>query len=191
MTWYEIVKYPVRNNYENLWSGSTDIVRKDSGEIIKTIRVKLVEGKDMAESLLENEVKEELNKISIPEDWGKPDQVRLMFHEYDVFNRKIEKYHQMMYVGVERNQVSLEMTNFEEIIIKYLVSFQEKYTKLASNDRLRLIGGSDNEKTDYDLLMEKLNARNFFMKIIVNPSEEVLKAYENMREIIKSTRKAD
>lgn len=185
MIWYEIICYPLRNNYQNFWSGSVDIVRNDTGEIVRTIRIKLTEEKDKAQILLDQKLHSALAEIAVPVDWGNPDAVRLMFHEFDLFSRKQEKFHQVMYEGIPSNEISKSIVNYEWCVIKYILAFQEKYMSLTKKDRIRLIGGSNEEKNDYNLLMKRLNARNFFIKVIINPSNEVIKAYHDMREIIK------
>lgn len=189
MSWYKIVAHPLVNNSRGLWSGRVDIVRKDTEEIVKKVRVRLIKGKEQAEDLLDKEVKNVLQNIGLPKDWNNPDIVRLMFHEYRVFSRKREKYHQMIYEGGGKDMASHVLADHEQCILEYVLSFQEEYMKLTLKEKKRLIGATKEEREKPALLIDNLAARNFFMRIIVCPDREVVKAYKGMRALIEKEQK--
>jgi hypothetical protein len=185
MSWYRIVSHPLVNTSQDLWCGRTDIVRNDTGEIVKKVRVKLIDGKDKAQDLLDKKLKDALNNIGLPKDFNNPDKVRVMFHQYEIYTRKRESYHQMMYEGIDKDEITHVLADCEQCVLEYVISFHEKYMNLSITDKLRLVGATEEERKNPELLIKKLSARNFFMKIINKPDQKIFKAYEDMRKLIK------
>jgi hypothetical protein len=185
MSWYRIVLHPLVNTGKNLWCGRADIVRNDTGEVVKKVRVKLVHGKEKAKDSLDKKLKDVLSSIDLPKDWNNPDIVRFMFHQYEIFRRKRENFHQMMYEGIEKNEITHLLADYEKCVLEYAISFHEKYMNLTMADKIRLVGTTEEEGKNPELLINKLSARSFFMRIIYNPDQEVSQAYKDMRELIK------
>lgn len=185
MSWYRIVSHPLVNSSQNLWCGRVDIVRNDTGEVVKKVRVKLIDGKERAQDLLDMKLKDVLSNIGLPKDWDSPDEVRVIFYQYEIFRKKREYFHQKMYEGIEKSEITYLLADYEQCVLDFVILFLEKYARLTETDKIRLLGATEEERNNSELLINKLSARNYFMRIIINPDQKISQAYEDMRMLIK------